>query len=101
MQQPKPGILRIGCSPRRTLAGALVLSMRFTVTAFRASKLNSRRAFVYHAGLSVVVVAGLSRAIQGARQWSEVLVALACLLLVGIALSNSWQLVWSHESDLP
>ena len=54
---------------------------------------------MYHAGLVVVVVAGAVRAIQGAGRDSDLLLAVAVLLLLGIALSNSWQLVLSHEAD--
>jgi len=41
------------------------------------------------------------RAVEVSRGWrtNEDLLALGVLLLVGIALSNSWQLVLSHESD--
>ncbi len=47
----------------------------------------------------MVVVAGAVRAIQGAGRDSDLLLAVAVLLLLGIALSNSWQLVLSHEAD--
>jgi hypothetical protein len=57
------------------------------------------RAGVYHAGLVVVVIGGVVRAVQGAGRDSDLLLAVAVLLLLGIALSNSWQLVISHEAD--
>ena len=76
----------------------LGLSARFTVQARRARRLKYTRAIVYHAGLLVVAVGGAVRAFGGApRDYSAVL-ASGVMLLVGIALSNSWQLVISHES---
>jgi hypothetical protein len=74
-------------------------SARFTRAAIRSHQLNYARAAVYHAGLLVVVVGGLVRALGGgARDYSAVLAA-GVLLLLGVALSNSWQLVISHEPD--
>jgi multidrug efflux pump subunit AcrB len=46
-----------------------------------------------------VGVAGAIRAIDGSHQNGEVTLAVGVLLLLGIALSNSWQLVLSHEDD--
>src|SRR6516162_1608578 len=70
----------------------LALSFRFTTTAIRAGRINYGRALVYHLGLLVVGVAGVGRLFSGVRQWNEVLLAIGILLLLGIALSNSWQL---------
>jgi hypothetical protein len=80
-------------------AGVLALSTPFTVKAIRSGTLNYRRAAAYHAGLIVVTAAGVYRAIQGVCQTEDVLLAVGVLLLLGIALSNSWQLVLSHEAD--
>jgi hypothetical protein len=55
--------------------------------------------FVYHAGLALVAAAGVMRTFQGIRQYEEALLAAGVLLLLAIALSNSWQLVLSHQSD--
>jgi hypothetical protein len=77
----------------------LTFSMPFTLAAWRSGSLNYRRAFVYHAGLALVAAAGVVRTFQGVRQHDEVLLAAGVLLLLAIALSNSWQLVLSHQSD--
>ena len=89
----------IGLAEIGVAVGVFALSSPFTLRAWRARTLNIRRAIVYHAGLVVVVVAGAVRAIQGAGRDSDLLLAVAVLLLLGIALSNSWQLVLSHEAD--
>ena len=75
------------------------LSFRFTAAGIRARKINYGRALVYQLGLVVIGVAGVGRAVSGVRQWNEVMLAIGILLLLGIALSNSWQLVVSHESS--
>jgi uncharacterized membrane protein YjjP (DUF1212 family) len=77
--------------------GVLALSAPYTVRAWRTHSINYRRAVVYHAGLTVVAVAGAARAVQGARSANEAVLAVGVLLLLGIALSNSWQLVLTHE----
>ena len=89
----------VGVAQVVVAAGVLAVSMPFTVTAMRARSLNFRRAIVYHAGLVLVAIAGIVRAVQGVRQDNEALLAIGTLLLIAIALSNSWQLVLSHESD--
>ena len=89
----------IGLAEIGVAVGVFALSSPFTLRALRARSLNIRRAIVYHAGLAMVVVAGAVRAIQGAGRDSDLLLAIAALLLLGIALSNSWQLVISHEAD--
>jgi hypothetical protein len=89
----------IGLAEIGVAVGVFALSSPFTMRALRARSLNIRRAIVYHAGLAMVVVAGAVRAIQGAGRDSDLLLAIAALLLLGIALSNSWQLVISHEAD--
>jgi len=76
----------------------LVLSGRFTVRAARARQINYARAVVYHGGLVAVGVAGLLR-VAAANGVEPVLLAAGALLLVGVALSNAWQLVISHESS--
>src|SRR5215471_13827995 len=77
--------------------GVLALSVPYTVRARRTHSINYRRAVVYHAGLTVVAVAGAARAVQGTRSANEAVLAVGVLLLLGIALSNSWQLVLTHE----
>ncbi len=57
------------------------------------------QAFVYHADLVLVAAAGVVRTVQGVRQHEEALLAAGVLLLLAIALSNSWQLVLSHQPD--
>jgi len=61
--------------------------------------MNIRRAVVFHAGLLVVAAAGIVRAVQSAGRDSDVVLAIGVLLLLGVALSNSWQLVLSHDPD--
>lgn len=89
----------VGVVQLAVVAGVLTLSTPFTRAAWKAGTLNYRRALAYHAGLALVAAAGLMRAIQGTRQDGEVILAAGVLLLVGIALSNSWQLVLSHQAD--
>ena len=69
------------------------------MAARRGGTLNYSRAFVYHAGLVVAAVGGAMRAGGADAREYSVVVASGVLLLLGIALSNSWQLVISHESD--
>jgi len=91
----------IGVAQLAVAVGALAVSARFTIEARRARHLNLRRAFVYHAGLVVTAAAGAVRAVGGdPRDYSAILAA-GVLLLLGIALSNSWQLVISHEPQPP
>ena len=87
----------IGLAQVGVAVGVLVLSNRFTLRAWRSRSMNVRRAVVYHAGLAFVGVAGVFRAVQGVTRQYDVLLATGILLLLGIALSNSWQLVISHE----
>jgi hypothetical protein len=86
------GIAQVGVA-----VGVFALSVPFTRRAFRAGTLNYPRAAVYHAGLLVVAAAGAVRIIVGTGQAAAVILATGALMLVGIALSNSWQLVLSHE----
>jgi hypothetical protein len=72
-----------------------------TLRAWRARTMNIRRAVVFHAGLLVVAAAGIVRAVQGAGRDSDIVLAIGVLLLLGVALSNSWQLVLSHDADDP
>jgi hypothetical protein len=83
------------------VAVVLTLSTPFTLSAWRAGSLNYRRAFAHHAGLALVATAGLLRTIQATRQHDEIILATGVLLLLGIALSNSWQLVLSHQPNDP
>ncbi len=87
----------LGLAQVAVVAGVLAVSLPFTANAWRSRTLNYRRAAVYHLGLVLVAVAGLARLVDGVRQYDEVLLASGILLLLGIALSNSWQLVVSHD----
>lgn len=87
----------VGLAQVGVVAGVLSLSAPFTAAGMRAGTLNYRRALVYHTGLLVVAAAGVARTIQGVHQLEQVLLAIGVLLLLGIALSNSWQLVLSHD----
>jgi hypothetical protein len=87
------GIAQIGVG-----VGLLAVSAPFTVAARRTGTLNYWRASVYHAGLALVVAAGLMRAVQGYRQANALVLAVGVLVLVGLAVSNSWQLVISHDA---
>ena len=87
----------IGLAQIGVAAGVLALSSPFTVRAWRSGGINIRRAVVYHAGLAVVGVAGAMRVVQGVTPHYNAVLATGILLLLGIALSNSWQLVLTHE----
>jgi hypothetical protein len=89
----------VGVAQLGVAVALLGASAPFTLAATRAGNLNYRRAAVYHAGMLLVAAAGLMRAVQGYRQANAVVLASGVLLLVAIALSNSWQLVISHEAD--
>lgn len=71
--------------------------MPFTIAARRAGSLIYRRAFVYHACLALITVTGVLRAAQGERPQDEALLAGGVMVLLARALSNSWQLVLSHQ----
>lgn len=88
----------LGVAQLAVAIGVLTLSSQFTMNAMRARTMNYGRAFVYHLGLFVVGAAGVARLISGVRQYNEVMLAIGILLLLGVALSNSWQLVVSHEA---
>lgn len=76
---------------------AVATSAPFTLAAMRVHRLNYPRAIVYHAGLLVIAAGGAVRALGGdALDYSAVL-GTGVLVLLAIALSNSWQLVISHE----
>jgi hypothetical protein len=77
--------------------GMLAASMPFTGAARRSRVLNYRRAVPYHAGLLVIAAGGLMRAAGGNWRDYSAVVATGTLALLAIALSNSWQLVISHE----
>jgi hypothetical protein len=89
----------VGLGQLGVAASVLALSIPFSIRAWRARTLNYRRAFVYHSGLIIVAVAGAIRSIAGIHQYGELTISLGVLLLLGVALSNSWQLVLSHEGD--
>jgi hypothetical protein len=88
----------VGIAQAIVAAGAFALSCPFTINAIREQSLNYRRAAIYHLGLVLVVSGGLVRALGGDRQTAQELLAGGVLLLMGIALSNSWQLVLSHDA---
>jgi hypothetical protein len=88
----------IGVAQAVVAGGALAFSCPFTVTAIRERTLNYRRASVYHLGLLLVAAGGLVRSFGGDWQTYDALLAGGVLLLMGIALSNSWQLVLSHNA---
>jgi modulator of FtsH protease len=89
----------VGVAQLGVAIGAIGLSAPFTAAAIRARRLNYVRAAFYHGGLLVVAAGGAVRALDGdPRDYSAVL-ATGLLVLLGIALSNSWQLVISHEAD--
>jgi modulator of FtsH protease len=87
----------IGLAQIGVTVGVLALSSPFTIRAWRSGSINVRRAVVYHAGLAVIGVAGALRAVQGVTKHYDVILATGILLLLAIALSNSWQLVLTHE----
>lgn len=89
----------VGLAQFGVATGVFALSVPYTVRARRNRSINYRRAALYHAGLTVVGVAGIARAVQGVRSANEVVLGIGLLLLLGLALSNSWQLVLSHEAD--
>ena len=88
----------IGAAQAVVAAGAFAASCPFTLHAIRERSLNYRRAAVYHLGLVLIAAGGIVRALGGGHQTTEELLAAGVLLLIGIALSNSWQLVLSHEA---
>jgi hypothetical protein len=89
----------VGVAQVAVAVATLVLSAPFTAAAWGARRLNVRRAGVYHAGLLVVAVAGVLRASGGNVDDSSGVLGVGVLLLLSIALSNSWQLVLTHEAD--
>ena len=56
----------IGLAEIGVAVGVFALSSPFTLRAWRARTLNLLRAAVYHAGLVMVVIGGVVRAVQGA-----------------------------------
>ena len=90
----------IGLVQVLVVAGVVMLSMPFTLSAWRSGSLNYRRAFTYHAGLALVAVAGTLRAAQGTRPHDLTLLASGALLLLAIALRN-WlgDSSMSHQGD--
>jgi modulator of FtsH protease len=91
----------IGAAQLAVAIGTVILSTPFTREAHRSGRINYRRAFVYHLGLLVVATAGLVRAAGGdPRDYSAILAA-GELLLLGIALSNAWRLVITHDPPDP
>lgn len=89
----------VGLAQMLVAAVVFVLSAPFTYATWRTGTLNYGRAFVYHAGLAVVALAGILRAVQGVRPHIDAVLASGVLLLLAIAVSNSWQLVLSYQQD--
>jgi hypothetical protein len=89
----------IGVAQFAVGAGVIVASLPFTAAARRAGTLNYRRATVYHAGLLLVAAGGLLRAFGGEERDYSAVIGFGTLLLLAIALSNSWQLVLSHNPE--
>jgi hypothetical protein len=89
----------IGVAQFGVAVAAVVMSARFTLAAIRARRLNYWRAAAYHVGLVVVAVAGAIRAAGGDGRDYSALLAAGVLVLLAIALSNSWQLVITHEAE--
>ena len=58
---------------------------------------RSTRAVVYHLGLLLILAGGILRLLRGVRQANELVLAAGVLVLLGIAISNSWQLVLTHD----
>jgi modulator of FtsH protease len=87
----------IGVAQVIVALGAFAASCPFTMRAIRERTLNYRRAAVYHLGLALVAAAGLVRALGGGHETGEELLAGGVLVLIALALSNSWQLVLSHD----
>ena len=91
----------IGLAQIGVAVAAVALSAPFTLTAMRGHHLNYPRAAMYHVGLVVVAVAGAVRTFNGDPRVSSALLGVGVLLLLAIALSNSWQLVITHDADRP
>ena len=89
----------IGVAQLGVAAGVIVISVPFTVAARRARVWNYRRAAVYHAGLLFVAAGGLLRAVGGSVRDHSAVLGTGTVLLLVVALSNSWQLVLSHNSE--
>lgn len=81
-------------------AGTECLSVPFSMRARRERQLNYLRASLYHGGVLLVIVAGAMRFVSGDVGQSTDVLAAGVLMLLGIALSNSWQLVISHQGDV-
>jgi hypothetical protein len=65
----------------------------------REGTLTYRRAAVYHAGLLFVAGGGLLRALGGNGRDYSAVIGTGTVLLLAIALSNSWQLLLSHDPE--
>jgi hypothetical protein len=89
----------IGVAQLGVGAGVIIVSLPFTAAARHAGLLNYRRAAVYHAGLLLVTAGGLLRAVGGSQRDYSAIIGAGTVLLLAIALSNSWQLVLSHDPE--
>ena len=77
------------------------LSSQFTLPALRARRLNVPRALAYHAGLLIVAIGGLARLADVDERVYSGIEATGVTVLLVIALSNSWQLVLTHDDGSP
>jgi modulator of FtsH protease len=87
----------IGLAQAAVPVAVLVASSPFTLRSIRSHTLNYGRASAYHVGLVVVAVAGVARVVSGIDQTTQELLSAGIVILIAIALSNSWQLVLSHD----
>ncbi len=87
----------VGVAQAAVPVAVLVASSPFTLRSIRSRTLNYGRAAAYHLGLLVVAVGGVARAVSGVDETVQELLGAGIVILVAIALSNSWQLVLSHD----
>ena len=67
----------------------------------RSRRLNVPRALAYHAGLLIVPIGGLARLADVDERVYSGIEATGVTVLLVIALSNSWQLVLTHDDGSP
>jgi hypothetical protein len=91
----------VGVAQVAVVAAVLGSSAPFTWAAWRGRHLNVWRAAAYHGGLVVVALGGSMRAAGGGVHDYSAVLASGVLVLLAIALSNSWQLVITHEAEPP
>jgi hypothetical protein len=89
----------IGVAQVVIVLGVLVLQNSLTMRAWRSGNMSISRSIAFMGGMFVTLAAGIVRAAEGAGQDSNVVLAIGLVVLLAFALSNSWQLVISHEPD--